>query len=149
MGWPRRLLGIALLAVAAVLAMAALMALLDPTSKMADDADPFGAPIPASSALLGLLLSLVLAALGFWLTFRTKRRRDDSVLRGLAPIAIAAAAALQACALYPPLRPPPPEFLLTQAIEQAGGEAALTAARPGVERRRGGPRRRPRSAHRG
>ena len=74
-GWPRRLLGIALLTLAAVLAMVELIALLDPAgTQLADDGNPFGPPPSTSSTLPWLLLSLVLAALGLWLALRTKRR---------------------------------------------------------------------------
>jgi hypothetical protein len=75
MGWPRRLLGISLLAFAALLALVELLALLDPAgAQLADDSNPFGPPPSTSSILLWLLLSLVLAALGLWLAFRPKRR---------------------------------------------------------------------------
>ena len=73
MRFPRRAAGFTLLAFAPLMAVVYVVGLLDPVgSKLSDDGDPFGTPPPASEALIGLLVSLVLVALGVWL-LRGKR----------------------------------------------------------------------------
>jgi len=66
----RRILGIVLLVVFGIAVIIYAVALIDPVgSQMANDGDPFGTPPPWQYAALGLIVSLVVAGFGGWLTF--------------------------------------------------------------------------------
>lgn len=63
----RRAVGILILVVALVAAVVYL-SVMDPVgAKLADDADPFGDPGPRYIPVVGLVVSLSLAAVGAWL----------------------------------------------------------------------------------
>jgi hypothetical protein len=127
----RRVAGALLLTSGLLSALIYVIALLDPVgTKLADDGDPFGTPPPASESITGLLVCVALAAVGLWL-LRGKKRPPGEVMRVLAPVAVAVSAlAVTACAAASrPSTPPTPAVLLARAIERAGREEALTAAR--------------------
>lgn len=68
-------LGIGLSLVGFVGALISVLAIIDPiASKMADDSDPFGPPATTASSALMLVLYLIVAGLGAWLTWRRCRR---------------------------------------------------------------------------
>lgn len=73
MSSPRRTAGFVLLAVTPMLALVYLVGLLDPAgSQMANEADPFDTPPPASESIVALVVCAALFALGLWLVRRTK-----------------------------------------------------------------------------
>jgi hypothetical protein len=73
LGWPRRLVGIGLVLVAVFMALAQLMVLIDPTAKLADDADPFGPAASTSDARVWLVVSVVLGAIGLGLALWNRK----------------------------------------------------------------------------
>jgi len=94
MSWPRRVIGIGLVTVAAVVVMGALLALIDPSIKLSDDGDPFGPAPLVASTLISLAAGFLLAAAGLWLTLASRRPIDAGDGAGARAIRICITAAV-------------------------------------------------------
>jgi hypothetical protein len=72
-------LGLVLLVVGFLGVAVSVFAILDPAgAKMADDANPFGAPPSLLSSVLIFVFYLAVCVLGFFLTWRSVRKRPVS-----------------------------------------------------------------------